>query len=291
MTGAGWVGCSLLAEAAGDPGEGTAPPAQRWLLLEHPGPWARFALTSPRLDPEAMAALTSWADATVARIVLVRRPGRAGQVDGPRRWFRVDARPGCESVRSGTYDGAASLAAAAEAPGEPYDGPLTLVCTHGRHDPCCAVRGRPLAAVLAARDPVGTWECSHIGGCRFAPVLVLLPHGFTYGGVPTEQAPDIVRAYADGTVGPRFLRGRSSLTPAAQAAQMHARAATGAVGADDLQVTAVTATGASTWRVDFTRPTCTVLLRQRHVAVDRPLTCAAKRPGRMRVFDLLDLTR
>jgi hypothetical protein len=32
-----------------------------------------------------------------------------------------------------------------------------------------------------------------------------------------------------------------------------------------------------------------VLLRERRVAADRPLTCAATAPGWMRVFDLLDV--
>jgi hypothetical protein len=36
---------------------------------------------------------------------------------------------------------------------QPYDGPLYLVCTHGRHDRCCALRGRPVAKALAAFKP------------------------------------------------------------------------------------------------------------------------------------------
>ena len=46
--------------------------------------------------------------------------------------------------------------------------PMLLVCTHGVHDTCCAVRGRPVAAALARRWPEATWECSHVGGDRFA---------------------------------------------------------------------------------------------------------------------------
>ena len=60
----------------------------------------------------------------------------------------------------------------------PHVHPLVLVCTNGRHDPCCATFGRPLARVLregAQRDDV--WECSHIGGDRFAANIVILPEG------------------------------------------------------------------------------------------------------------------
>ncbi len=45
QSGTAWPRCSLAAEAAGDPLEGTAPPGDRWLLVEHPGPWPAQALT------------------------------------------------------------------------------------------------------------------------------------------------------------------------------------------------------------------------------------------------------
>ena len=51
---------------------------------------------------------------------------------------------------------------------EQHPGTLLLVCTHGRHDACCAERGRPFAAALAQVAPEETWEVSHIGGDRFA---------------------------------------------------------------------------------------------------------------------------
>ncbi|MFP5022385.1 sucrase ferredoxin [Pseudonocardia phyllosphaerae] len=283
-----WPGCSLLAEAAGDPSEGTAPPAQQWLLLEHPGPWARIALASPGFDPASVAVLGDWAETERARIVLVRRPGRAGQVTGPRRWFRVDSRPGREGIRTGTWDTGTGAACAVTEPGDPYDGRLALVCAHGKHDPCCAVRGRPLAASLAAADPEGTWECTHIGGCRFAPALVLLPHGFTYGEVGDDVGAGIVRDYAGDVVRPELLRGRSCLAPAVQAAQVFARSATGTLGVDGLQVTGSASsdtTGEHLWQVGFTGPDCTTTIRERYVEVDRPLTCAGRPHGRMRIFD------
>jgi hypothetical protein len=260
-----WQRCSYVADEAGDPREGTAPPADRWFLVEHPGPWGRFALTQSGMDPTAVGVLSAWAAS------------------------EVDSRPGHESVRTGTFTAEAELAAAVHAPGEEYDGPLLLICTHGRHDTCCAVRGRPLAEAIAAVEPDRTWECSHVGGCRFAPALVLLPHGYALGGVPPDAGPAVVRTYRDGEVEPRWLRGRSSLPPAVQAAQHHARLATGALGVDALRPVDVAADG-DIWRVRLTDPDITVLLRERRVETGRPLTCAATAPGWMRVFDLLEIT-
>ncbi|MEV6643743.1 sucrase ferredoxin [Amycolatopsis sp. NPDC051371] len=284
MSAPAWGRCADLADAAGDRREGTAPPADHWLLIEHPGPWEQLALTSPGLEP---AALTTWAARYGGRVALIRRPGRRRDT-GPRRWFRVDSRPGHEGILTGEYRDTTELATLPFHSGRSWARPLTLVCTHGKHDPCCAVRGRPLAAALAGADPDGTWECSHLGGCRFAPAVVLLPHGFTFGGVDPAEAAGIVRSYAEGILEPAKLRGRSSLPPVVQTAHHHARAATGARGVDDLRLVAAERDGDERWRVTFDDPACTVVLRERFRSLDRPLTCAARRPGRVQVFDLLE---
>ena len=72
--------CADVAAAAGDPLEGTAPPAEQWLLVEHPGPWDRYVLADPRLDRTAAVALDRWARAESGRVLFVRRPDRPGRV-------------------------------------------------------------------------------------------------------------------------------------------------------------------------------------------------------------------
>lgn len=283
--GAARARCADLAEILGDPLVGNAPPATRWLLVEHPGPWGRRTLVESRIDPVAVGALAAWERAVRGRVVLIRRPGRRVP-GGPRRWLRVDARPGSEEMRGGTFGEERELAAVVDAPGEPVDGPLHLVCAHGRHDTCCAVRGRPVAAALADLDPERTWECSHVGGCRFASALVLLPHGFVFGRVTPAEAVQLARGYRAGTIDPERLRGRSSLTPVEQAAQHFAREATGERGVDALRPVAVEALDLR-WRVVLDRPHATVELVERQTPVDRPLTCAGSVPGRLREFDLV----
>lgn len=284
-----WTGCAAHAAAAGDQLAGNAPPADRWLLVEHPGPWGRQPLSQSGIDPDAVRALAGWQVAEAGRVVLVRRPGRPAR-PGPRRWFRIDSRPGHESIRTGTYVTEAELADVPGDPGLPWTGPLFAVCAHGRHDTCCAVLGRPVAAALAAAEPDRVWECSHIGGCRFAPALVLLPHGFVLGAMPPDAVADVAADYRAGRVDPRWVRGRSVLHPAVQAAQHHARLATGERGVDALAVLdlAPGPAGSGEWRVALADPACTVRVRERRVAVDRSLTCATSPPARMRVFDLVD---
>lgn len=286
-----WPRCSFVADAAGDPLEGSAPPAKRWFLVEHPGPWGQHGLADSGIDPATVATLSEWAAAEDARVVLVRRPEREARHGPTRRWFRVDSRPGHESIRSGEFTDDAELPAALHAPAKAVQGPLHLVCAHGKHDTCCAVRGRPVASALAVETPGRTWECSHIGGCRFAPALILLPHGYTLGSFPTAEAIELARAYRGGTIDPYWVRGRTSLPPAVQAAQRHARGATGAHGVDDLHLVSAEPDGDEGWRVELAEPACTVRLRERWVETGRPLTCAATSPGHMRIFDLVELRR
>jgi (2Fe-2S) ferredoxin len=133
-------------------------------------------------------------------------------------------------------------------PTSPGD-PVLLVCAHGRHDTCCAVRGRPLAATLAARWPDWTWECSHVGGDRFAPNLVLLPDGAYYGRVDPALGVAVVEAHLREEVVADFLRGVSTEPPVVQAAVVQALQRFGPAGIRDVRGSGLQPLGADTWTV------------------------------------------
>jgi len=97
--------------------------------------------------------------------------------------------------------------------------PVLAVCTHGRHDACCAERGRPVAAGLAEAFPEQTWEASHIGGDRFAANLLVLPHGLYFGRLQPDTARGVARLLAAGELDLDHLRGRSGLGTPLQAAE------------------------------------------------------------------------
>jgi hypothetical protein len=198
---------------------GTAFPAARILLVERPGPWGRAGLPRSRVDPELVGELERRASRAGVRIVTIRRPGRT-PAGTARRWAYVDTRDGRQAVRWGQYDDIAELS---DVPldgsaGDPDGADLYLVCTHGKHDPCCALRGRPVAAALARERPGQVWECSHIGGERFAANVLLLPSGLVYGRVLPFAAPEFIAAHEAGEVLGALLRGRVGLPPVAQAA-------------------------------------------------------------------------
>ncbi len=117
------------------------------------------------------------------------------------------------------------------------DQPLFLVCTHGKHDACCARHGRPLFEALAEQlDEETVWQCTHVGGDRFAGNLVCLPHGLYYGRVEREDAVGLLDEHLSGRLTLANYRGRSCHPFHVQAADADVRAATGALGLDDLRL-------------------------------------------------------
>ena len=272
--------CSFAAERRGDPLPGTAAPAVGLLLVEQPGPWGRVALTGSRLDPAVGAAVAARAADAGIRTLVIRPPGRAAAEErSRRRWAVVDCRPGSEAIRWGWFERDAELL---DLPldgsaGETSADAAYLVCTHGRHDACCAIRGRPVSLALAGLRPGAVWECSHVGGDRFAANVVALPHGLYYGRVSVDRAEALVDAHERGEVLSALLRGRATFAPAAQAAQDHVRSMTGSLRIDDLLPVEVVATGSTSWRVRLAAGDGVHVVDVRSMAAGPPalLTCGA----------------
>ena len=281
--------CAPAAERRGGVLPATAGPVARWLLVEQPGGRGRDALRQSLVPAKTAARLSAAAAESRVRVVLIRRPGRSPATD-VRAWAYVDSRPGQEQVRWGGYQRHTELLDALDGTaGRPSAEPVYLVCTHGRHDTCCAMRGRPLARALARLRPGQVWECSHIGGDRFAANVVVLPEGLYYGHVSPESAADIVTAYDAGEVVLRLLRGRSSLAAPVQAAQHHAR-----LLLDERRIAALPPlrlehTAAQRWRVtlarDGQRATAVV---HGETAPPVHLTCSSAQPESVRIFRVVD---
>lgn len=243
--------CADAARARADPVLGTAPPTARWLLIEHPGPWKIDAVAGSGLDREVLATLQTTAGADSARILLIRRPGRQ-PVEPSRSWCVVSPDRDPTWGRWGRDRDLLNAAAALRDPGRqvPTTGdPLLLVCAHGMHDTCCALRGRPVAAALATEWPEATWECSHVGGDRFAANLVVLPDGVYYGNLDAVSAPQVVRAHLAGEVSLPHLRGFTRAHPPAQAAMAAVHGLLGPLGAGEVEVLGTHRTAPQHWQI------------------------------------------
>ena len=103
--------------------------------------------------------------------------------------------------------------------------PLLLVCTHGKHDACCAKYGLPVyEAMRDLVDEGWLWQCSHVGGDRFAGNVVCLPEGVYYGRVGAGDALALVEEHLAGRVQLDLYRGRSCYSFRVQAAERAVRA-------------------------------------------------------------------
>lgn len=266
--------CSALADELDEPMIGSVEQRVRWLLIEDHGAWGRDAvqdLLGPGL-PEA-------AKARGVRVLLIKRREADPAADAVRRVFLVDTEEGrwaSRAVGDPVELSVEQLDAPLEAFGTASDEPMFLVCTNGKRDACCALRGRALMTALAASHPDRTWECTHLGGHRFAGNLVCLPHGLLYGRVAPADGPRLAGAYLDGRMDPALLRGRSSWPAPAQVAEREVRTRLGldTVGALQLVATDVGDSVARVVLADASGARHEVELRSERLAPERAVSCA-----------------
>jgi hypothetical protein len=283
--------CTALAAAAGEPLAGSASRLRHWLMVEQPGPWGHDALVESGLPQEIGGALKTRGERLGIRVLLIQRRDRP--TPSPRRCFA--AFTGRKEQRLATFevkdprelldlDLEGLVQVQWRGFGDPLSGPLFLVCTHGKHDQCCARYGGPTSRVLADRPDV--WECSHIGGDRFAANVVCFPDGLYFGRVNVASAAPLVEAYERGFVSLEHFRGRSSHPPAAQAAEYELRVALGLMRVDDVALEHHSRPSDTRHRVIFRIPNGhkrTVEVREATLE-KRRLTCKAQRPHSARTF-------
>jgi hypothetical protein len=248
-----------------------------WLLLEHPGAWSVDVLdriVAERVPGGIQAVARLRARYGLRPLVIRRhlRPRQRPGVTGPPMAFlgsaggpleRIDLasldladlervaraassgteNPGTGSPGTGNPGETRREPGSAEASpgGLAVEAPLLLVCTHGSKDLCCATLGRPIAAALAQSYPDQVWECTHLGGDRFAGNLLSLPDGHLYGQLDPASAVEAGAAAMSGQVLPALLRGRTSVPASAQVAEIAVRQETGLTGIYEVRTTGITA--------------------------------------------------
>ncbi|MBI8999401.1 sucrase ferredoxin [Corynebacterium sp. CCM 9185] len=256
-----------------EPLPGTAKKGTTYLIVEHAHGWGRDVLDGDALGAELTGRIRELVDSAGAAFHLIRRPGRDTREGAPVRAYLIftsspdpDAPPptieaydlpgGMEDIFALDLSGP-ELNTALGARRVPH--PLVLVCTHGKRDLCCAVKGRPMASAMRAAassmetllrrrngDPCAVggaeqaagindtvdvvWESSHTGGHRFAPSMILLPWGYSYGRMSTDQGMAMLATLARGELPLPGLRGRGCYDGPGQAAEVHVAAELSAKG-------------------------------------------------------------
>jgi hypothetical protein len=286
--------CSAVSSESGESLAATASRIDHWVLVEYRGAWARDLLGHSLLSPELKAHLREQLAALErGRLLFVRQPERREQ--SGRRVFFGTSRPGAERFYRldvehqqdlRTFDFAAALAGdGGEA--APLEGPLLVVCTHGKRDRCCARHGRPLYDALRREaEPERVWQSTHVGGDRFAGNVVVLPHGLYYGRVGPDDADALVAEHDAGRIDLERYRGRSAYSFPVQAAEQALRESEGLTGIGDLALVGSARRGEG-WRIRFR--TADAALHEVDVeaaAADEAvyLTCTSAEPQRARRY-------
>jgi hypothetical protein len=237
--------CSL--SALDEPLAATASLANAYVIIEQPGPWGHDAIHDSHL-PAAVADHLTTAQGTGTKVLLARhahRPERAH--DGTRHLWIGFTAPGSVRMRhtaNATDDEILSLdfsaiAANALPPiGDKTDAGVIFVCTHSGRDRCCAVHGRALVNALTDHvpEPDSVWECSHLGGHRFAPTALVMPAGIVYGRLDLPSALAITTHMNERLVDLDHCRGRSAFAAPLQAADIAVRKHAQILDADALDV-------------------------------------------------------
>lgn len=219
--------CAAGARRVGEPLYATASRVDLWFALEVRGPWPNEVGES--LDPNTPAgrALRPLLQAVPrSRVLFIK-----GAANVPRETFAFYVAV-TDEAQSRLYHFELESYAALEkldlfgvlADDERYAAhreprPLFLVCTHGTHDRCCAKFGFPTYRELEHREPERVWQCSHVGGDRFAANIVVLPYGLYYGHVDPGDASAILDGADRGHLHLPRLRGRACYPAAVQAAE------------------------------------------------------------------------
>jgi hypothetical protein len=289
--------CADASESRAEPLFATASHVHDWLLVEQPGGWGHDAATQSRLAPSFGKALAARARAEKIRLLFIKRGARlAGRrpqayvchvsqnasilervpIGGPEDLLSVDL----SAVRTGR-----------RGVGESVDEPLYLICTHGRHDACCSIRGNPVSRTLCMAFPGRAWEASHVGGDRFAANIVCLPHGVYYGRVDKDDAVRLVHQLDHGRLDLRYYRGRCCYPFSVQAAEFFVRREMNLDRLGDLTLSRAVRIDEGTLSATFdvAGKEVTVQVGIKHEINGYLLTCKADRRQHPPRFELLSL--
>jgi hypothetical protein len=217
------VFCTDLCSERGEPLAGTGDAPRRILMLAWPrGKWRTPRWESVDMSPDLTACLHAAAHAGL-HVALVDK------VEAEASLPTLHALP--ENVFADFADEDDLIAAiTGYVAGTVFAGQTDmrstiLCCTDSRRDACCARHGfSTYKALVAEADPAqfNIVQATHIGGCRFAASLVVMPQRQRYGRMTAAQAPAFLDALGRDEVYLPAYKGRTDQPEPLQVAELAA---------------------------------------------------------------------
>jgi hypothetical protein len=288
--------CADAADDRDEPLLATASQVRGWVLVEVRGAWGEDAVHDSALGDHVPR---DWKDRLKrrhGRVVCIRSHLRTDS-PGVRLYACVARRPGRGPAPLWMHevDSLADVVPAVDdlasrgedAAWQRVDDKLILVCTNGRHDQCCANRGRPLVRALReTRWADRVWECSHIGGDRDAANVVVLHDSLYFGRVEPEWAVPLLEGLEAGRIDLTTYRGRTSLTLAEQAVEHFVRRE---LEVDMIDAIAFGDRDDGAFVVHLGERTVRVHVKRHMVSVAEPLTCHSRPNQLVPRFELVSI--
>jgi len=223
--------CSELSIKAKEEMFGTVPRVDVWLLLEYRQAWAEKAFQSCNIAENVKKHLSNYLESTPnSRLQLIKRHDRSSDLIKFYLGDSDEIEPRLFEFTLSNYEDLLEFDIPKILDGSSFlrKDPLILVCAHGTHDTCCGKFGVPVyMEALKYESGFMAWQCTHLGGHRFAANILCLPHGIYYGRVRESDADDLIKEYQSQRIYLENYRGRSCYSNEVQAAEYFLRMQTG----------------------------------------------------------------
>lgn len=223
--------CSELSMNAQEEMFGTVPRVDVWFLLEYRQVWAEKAFQSSNIPENVKKHLSNYLESTPnSRLQLIKRHDRSSDLIKFYIALSDEKEPKLFEFNLSSHEDLLELDIPKILEGSSFlrKDPLILVCTHGTHDTCCGKFGVPVYMETARREKgFTTWQCTHLGGHRFAANFLCLPHGIYYGRVRESNVATLISEYHNQRIHLENYRGRSCYSNEIQAAEYFLRMQTG----------------------------------------------------------------
>lgn len=196
-----------------EPLAGTGSAAKRYILLHWPRAYWRVPRTQSYAMPPELADAITTANAAGLHVALVDGDDIALSCDNI-NITQIDPQKAAQLI--------CELAAGAMLKGEP-DNRITIVCcTDAKQDPCCARYGfATWKALKAQADPqyFRVLQSTHLGGCRFAASVIVLPQRARYSRLQPENIVSFLEHIKNGKPFLPAYRGNPELDALLQVAE------------------------------------------------------------------------
>ena len=220
--------CRNISIECGEPLPGSGVAAKRYALLH----WPRRHWRVPRTTSSEMSETLSEA------IVKANEAGvHVALVDGDDIALSVDGKVLTVASQELAAEHLLNIASGGALDGVADTRITILCCTDSKQDPCCAKYGFSTWKALKEKaDPTKfrVLQSTHLGGCRFAATLIVLPARHRYGRLDPQAVPAFLENLSKGIPYLPAYRGNPTLDEARQVAEHAALTYAGDDGATEV---------------------------------------------------------